>query len=71
MLGRMSSSDHAAGRNQSTGTAHAVLSATADLPAPWAAICGASVDVVQGKWNGPRGLGSADPCPECRRLTET
>jgi hypothetical protein len=67
----MSSSDHAAGRAQSTGTAHAVLAATAELPAPWAAVCGASVDVVQGKWNGPRGLGSADPCPECRRLTGT
>ena len=65
----MSSSDHAAGRAQSTGTAHAVLPATADLPAPWAAVCGASVDIVQGKWSGPRGLGSADPCPECRRLT--
>lgn len=69
MLGTMSSSDHAAGRNQSTGLAHAVLAETADLPAPWAGICGASVDVVQGKWNGPRGLGSSSPCPECRALT--
>ena len=65
----MSSSDHAAGRDQETGRAHAVLADTADLPAPWAAICGASVGVVQGKWNGRRGLGSADPCPECVRLT--
>lgn len=71
MLGCMSSSDHAAGREQTTGTAHAVLAATADLPAPWAAICGVSVDVVQGKWNGPRGLGSTAPCSECRRLTGT
>lgn len=70
MLESMSSTDHAAGRNQSTGTAHAVLAATADLPAPWAALCGASVDVVQGKWNGPRGLGSDSPCPECRRLAD-
>ncbi len=70
MLGTMSSSDHAAGRNQSTGLAHAVLAETADLPAPWAGICGASVDVVQGKWNGPRGLGSSSPCPECLALTE-
>ena len=69
MLEHMSSSDHAAGRDQATGTAHAVLAATADLPAPWAAICGASVGVVQGRWDGPRGLGSDDPCPECRRLT--
>ncbi|MGY1802227.1 hypothetical protein ACI78T_02995 [Blastococcus sp. SYSU D00922] len=64
----MSSSDHAAGRDQTTGRAHAVLATTADEPAPWAAICGASVDVVQGRWNGPRGLGSADPCPDCTRL---
>jgi hypothetical protein len=71
MLERMSSTDHAAGRNQSTGLAHAVLAETADLPAPWAAICGASVDVVQGRWNGPRGLGSPTPCPDCRRLTES
>ncbi len=62
--------DHVAGRDQSTGTAHAVLAGTADLPAPWSAICGASVGVVQGRWNGPRGLGSADPCAQCRRLTE-
>lgn len=68
MLDRMSSTDHAAGRDQSTGTAHAVLATTADLPAPWAAICGASVDVVQGRWHGPRGLGSSNPCPECSRL---
>ena len=64
----MSSSDHAAGRDQGTGRAHAVLAKTAEEPAPWAAICGASVGVVQGKWNGRRGLGSGDPCPECTRL---
>ncbi|RZU31650.1 hypothetical protein BKA19_1326 [Blastococcus saxobsidens] len=62
------SSDHAAGRDQNTGQAHAVLRSTADLPAPWAAICGASVGVVQGRWDGPRGTRSADPCPECTRL---
>ncbi|WP_040339320.1 hypothetical protein [Candidatus Blastococcus massiliensis] len=67
----MSTVDHAAGREQSTGVAHAVLASTADLPAPWAAICGVSVDVVQGKWNGPRGLGSSAPCPECRRIAES
>ncbi|RBY90095.1 hypothetical protein DQ244_11490 [Blastococcus sp. TBT05-19] len=66
----MTANDHAAGRDQGTGTAHAVLRSTADLPAPWAGICGASVDVVQGRWDGPRGLGSAKPCPDCRRLTE-
>ena len=66
----MSTRDHAAGRDQNTGRAHAVLAETADLPAPWAAICEASVGVVQGTWNGPRGLGSADPCPECTRLSE-
>jgi hypothetical protein len=65
----MSSTDHAAGRDQQTGRAHAVLRSTADESAPWAAICGASVGVIQGRWDGPRGLGSADPCPECRRLT--
>ena len=62
-------SDHAAGRDQETGRAHAVLRTTADLPAPWAAVCGASVGVVQGRWDGPRGLGSADPCPTCVELT--
>ena len=66
----MSNTDHAAGRDQDTGRTHAVLAETADLPAPWAAICGASVGVVQGKWNGPRGLGSADPCPDCTRLSQ-
>jgi hypothetical protein len=67
----MSTSDHAAGREQATGTSHAVLRSTADLPAPWAALCGASVDVVQGRWNGPRGLGSDKPCADCRRLAES
>ncbi|MDP5183370.1 hypothetical protein QOZ88_12035 [Blastococcus sp. BMG 814] len=62
-------SDHAAGRDQATGRAHAVLRSTADLPAPWAGICGASVGVVQGVWDGPRGRRSADPCPECVQLT--
>jgi len=67
----MTSSDHAAGRDQETGRAHAVLRSTADLPAPWAAVCGASVGVVQGSWDGPRGLGSADPCPDCVRITSS
>lgn len=61
--------DHAAGRDQETGQAHAVLRTTADLPAPWAALCGASLGVVQGRWDGPRGTGSTQPCPECLRLT--
>ena len=66
----MSASDHAAGRDQATGMTHAVLRSTADLPAPWAALCGASVGVVQGRWNGPRGLDSGNACPDCRRLAE-
>ncbi|RBY87601.1 hypothetical protein [Blastococcus sp. TF02A-30] len=69
LAGAIAAGDHAAGYVQSTGQAHAVLRSTADLPPPWAAICGASVDVVQGKWDGRRGLGSANPCPDCRRLT--
>lgn len=69
LSGAIAAGNHAAGRDQATGRTHAVLRSTADLPAPWAAICGASVGVVQGAWNGPRGLGAADPCPECRALT--
>ena len=65
----MSSSDHAAGRDQETGRAHAVLAGTAALPAPWAAMCGAPGGVVQGKWNGRRGLGSGDHCREGVRPT--
>ncbi|MFW3171647.1 hypothetical protein [Geodermatophilus sp. CPCC 206100] len=60
--------DAVAGREQETGRAHAVSREAADGPPPWVGVCGAPVAVVQGTWAGRRGLGSADPCPECRRL---
>jgi hypothetical protein len=68
MLERMTSSQHAAGREQESGRAHAVPRDAADGPPPWVAVCGTPVAVVQGSWSGRRGLGSADACPECRRL---
>ncbi len=40
----------------------------ADGPPPWVAAGGTPVAVVQGAWDGPRGLGADDVCPECRRL---
>ncbi|SDD24413.1 hypothetical protein SAMN05660690_3761 [Geodermatophilus telluris] len=61
-------SGHAAGRDQESSRAHAVPRDAADGPPPWVAVCGTPVAVVQGSWAGRRGLGSADPCPECRRL---
>jgi hypothetical protein len=62
----MTSTGHVAGREQDTPRAHAVPRAAADGPPPWVAVCGARVAVVRGAWSGRRGLGSADPCPECR-----
>ncbi|NEK56687.1 hypothetical protein GCU56_02200 [Geodermatophilus sabuli] len=64
----MTSSGHAAGRDQETDRAHAVPREDADGPPPWVALCGTPVAVVQGSWAGRRGLGSGDPCPDCRRL---
>ncbi|MGR7027359.1 hypothetical protein [Geodermatophilus sp. URMC 62] len=61
-------SGHAAGRDQDSDRAHAVPREAADGPPPWVAACGTPVAVVQGAWAGRRGLGSALPCPECRRL---
>ncbi|SNS11431.1 hypothetical protein SAMN06893096_10274 [Geodermatophilus pulveris] len=61
----MSSAQHAAGRDQDGGAAHAVPREAADGPPPWVAVCGTPVGVVQGSWAGRRGLGSAAPCPEC------
>ncbi|MGY1710270.1 hypothetical protein ACI8AC_12250 [Geodermatophilus sp. SYSU D00758] len=64
----MAGSDHVAGRDQETGRAHAVPRDIADGPAPWLGVCGVPVGVVRGAWAGPRGLGSAHPCPDCRRI---
>lgn len=61
-------SSHAAGRDQEGPRAHAVPRGAADGPPPWVAACGAPVAVVQGAWNGRRGLGADDVCPDCRRL---
>ncbi len=59
---------HAAGRDQESDRAHAVPREVADGPPPWVAACGTPVAVVQGAWNGRRGLGADDVCPDCRRL---
>ncbi len=61
-------SGHAAGRDQESHRAHAVPREAADGPPPWVAVCGTPVAVVQGAWNGRRGLGADDVRPDCRRL---
>ncbi|WNV77718.1 hypothetical protein [Geodermatophilus sp. DSM 44513] len=61
----MTAPEYAAGRDQESGTAHAVPREAADGPPPWVAVCGTPVGVVQGSWAGRRGLGSADRCAEC------
>ncbi len=62
---------HAAGRDQEDGRAHAVPREAAHGPPPWVAACGTPVAVVQGAWNGRRGLGADDVRPECHRLVPT
>jgi hypothetical protein len=59
---------HSAGRAADDERAHAVPTDIADGPAPWLAVCGVSVGLVQGSWAGRRGLGAEQVCAECRRL---